>query len=1443
MFSQSNAITIPTSTLDGLELYITGSEDAQRESFVNVVSQDLMRGGLPVDGGIYDAHMGTTDHSWDCKTCHYDKKLCEGHFGSIKLKYPVISPLFIKLVLKWLKFTCFGCGKIIVNLKKYKVARSELISAIAKDIPAKKTLRCIHCNSIHPHVVKDPADYVSINAEVYDESKLSGGKNKLVSKFPLYPHLIKIIFDKVTNETVELVGQPIFSHPSRLVLTHIRAPPNTIRPNINKIGGGRSNNNDLTVLMQIIMKFNERLPNNIPKEIDQDMSIQIHNINLGVYELIKGSSATSTKRGLTSSSKNSQLTSIAKRLPRKEGRIRRNLNGKRVQHMARSSITCDPTLPLDTLGVPLAIAKNLQFPEVVREYNYKQMEIYFMNGVKKYPGCTKIKKAKTGKIFWVGATTQPLEIGDIIYRDMVDGDRVNFNRQPSLESSSITSLKVKVMPRGGTIRFNVLICALFGADFDGDEMNILMTQSKRTENEIGMLANTAQFFISYKNARPKICLIQDSIIGMATLTESETVVNKLHAMRIFGPLSVKPTFDAQSYSGREIVGKYLTSSGNKINFSTRAAIYQQSHAPFRAYDPQETSVKIDRGVVLSGVLDENSVGGARGSIFHIINSKSGPERALETVYDMQQLAHTYQFSRGNSINITDFLLQGDKLEKIREIEAVLIADSMRITSALQQGKIIPPIGKTITDYYESLQMNALDPGDAFWEHILSGINVQTNNFYKMVITGARGKLSNFKNVVAALGGIDINGERMKEIFGGRVLPYFAKDDPDPRSRGYIANSYISGLDSAEFIMHTMEARYQLINKALSTSITGEQNRRAIKNLESSCIDNQRKLSKDRRIIQFLYGGDGVDARALELVSFPTMAKNISDADMVKKYKSDTSLFAKAYRTKEVAALLEKEYASILADRTKYRNIFLGFEKTRSTPYTDRANLPVNVSRIIEDIVFNMQLKPTTVSELDPIISLAAIDELLVRIDYVLINEIQYRRRTEIPQYMRYATQLLKMNIRSYCNLRTLHAEGVTQKALTLILQEILIKFSKSLIGYGMSVGILAAQSISEPMTQMVLNSHKTSGIASTKKKGMFRIKEILGARPTDKMKGATMLLTPVSSIWQNKSKVQELANHIEMMELKRFVTSWQLFFEEYGKPTHTTYEHESEMIEEFEKYNIHIKPPADITNWVLRMEISKTELIIKQMKLETIYNKLREAFPFTHIVYTHDNADEIVMRVYVRNSFSKKGVITVDMMQTLMESMLSTIVRGVNGIIAAYVQDANVSVPAPGGDLVTQKIFQIFTDGTNVAEILENPQIDPLTVQSDSIIEMYQMFGIECARTKIIDELRGQVDAASYRHYTVYADEMCYNGAVTSIDRYGSKKRDASFMLRISDASPMAVIEDAAINARHDPLKGVSAPIMLGKAPEIGDLYNSFKLDQKYVQSQIKSLSSVLDDL
>lgn len=979
-------------------------------------------------------------------------------------------------------------------------------------------------------------------------------------------------------------------------------------------------------------------------------------------------------------------------------------------------------------------------------------------------------------------------------------------------------------------------------------MNILFCRSNRTANEIRELSSPSQFFISYKDGTPKVGEAQDSLIGTAELTRSDTRIDKYHAMQMFTQIRVYHDFSQypadKIFTGRDLISILLKETNNLINYTGTASIYKENQASYRKYDPKDIKVEIDRGELKSGVLDKSSIGeGAHGGIFHIIHNQYGPNAALEASYNIQQMAISYLFNRGVTVSIGDILLKEESLKEIYKIEETLIAESLQITEKLNKGKLIPPIGKTITEYYEQLQTNALNPEDAYWEHILASIDPETNGLYKMIMTGSKGKLFNFKNISSAIGQIEINGERMKENFGGRTLPYFTKYDSNPISKGYIGNSYLSGITITEFLFHTQEARYALINKALSTSITGMHNRMAIKNLESLLVDNQRKATNGKKIIQLIYGADGSDPRFIEKVRFPTMKKDVSDVQFEQEYHAKVDLFDKEFHNKNVQKELDNEFSQLKKDRDFYRELFLNLEMTSGKVYNDSAVMPVNVNRIIEDTLYNLELKKfkSKSVNLDPLKTIEKVNHLCENIVYCLVNEIQEKKKMFISAYLKNSTTLLQILIRSYLNCASLVKRGINDEALEIIIKHIRNTYSKSLISYGKAIGIIAAQSISEPMTQMVLDSHHNSGAASTKKKGMFRIKEILGARPTDKMKAPSMTLQVLPEFRKNKIKVQEIANHIEMLNLRRFVKGWQIFFEKYGNPVHPAFKQEKEMIAEFEKYNIHVKVPSDLANWCIRFSLDKSILIEKQMKVETIYHKLRQEFPASYIVYSTDNSDNIVMRVYFRNIISKKAYITKDQMIELKNDILDTVIRGIKGIKAAYVQEGPKTEVRDDGSVSSDTNYFIFTDGTNMEEILENPYIDPDVAQSDSVLEMLDIGGITAARQKIINELKHQVEGSSHRHYTIYADEMTFTGNVTSIDRYGSAKRESSIMLRISDASPIAVIEESAVNGFVDDLSGISPPIMIGKHCTAGDLYNSFKLDEKFVSSKVKDLNALLD--
>jgi DNA-directed RNA polymerase II subunit RPB1 len=145
------------------------------------------------------------------------------------------------------------------------------------------------------------------------------------------------------------------------------------------------------------------------------------------------------------------------RINSKNGRMRGNLMGKRVDFSARSVITGDPNLSIKQLGVPIKIAKNLTKPMVVNDMNRDYLLKLVQNGPDEYPGA-KILERRNGEnisLRYVDRASVQLENGDIVHRHMMDGDIVLFNRQPSLHRASMMAHIVKIMKVGDSFRMNV----------------------------------------------------------------------------------------------------------------------------------------------------------------------------------------------------------------------------------------------------------------------------------------------------------------------------------------------------------------------------------------------------------------------------------------------------------------------------------------------------------------------------------------------------------------------------------------------------------------------------------------------------------------------------------------------------------------------------------------------------------------------------------------------------------------------------------------------------------------------------------------------------------------------------------------------------------------------------------------------------------------------------
>jgi DNA-directed RNA polymerase II subunit RPB1 len=982
-------------------------------------------------------------------------------------------------------------------------------------------------------------------------------------------------------------------------------------------------------------------------------------------------------------------------------------------------------------------------------------------------------------------------------------------------------------------------------------MNGIVSRNIQARNELSKLSSVGNWMISYKNSAPMVGAFQDSLIGMAEFTRSDIYLDKYHAMKLFGQIDTYQknfNFDKKKYQSRELIKMFLP----KINYPRKkSSLYMPQYSPFIKYNPTDTHVQIERGELVSGIMDKATIGQeVKGSVLHVINNEYGSDTALDTVYSMQQITTTFFLNYGFTIGISDINISEAAVKKVKMKAAKMILDARNITKKLNRHKLIAPIGMSLFDFYEMEQLNALEPGDDFVEPILADIDFASNKLAQLVFTGSKGKATNVIAINGAIGTQQINGRRMARQFGwGRTSPYFLRYDMEPKSLGYISNSFREGISSDIFPFIAAEARHGLINNALSTSITGHQNRLSIKNLESILVDNLYKSTKDQNMIQPLYAESGLDPRKTEKVKFITVM--ISDDEMATFHTKMTDLDP-IYKNKNVKQALDDEFEQLMSDREEYREIFFNVENNNpgNVIIDNGHQMPVNVYRIIEDVVYNYKNElaqlPNSQKILDPVATINKVSELCRVLPYVYYNEIQENNNMPIPEYIREATTLVCILLRSYLCTANLLRKGITDHLLDIIITKIRITFKKALIDYGCAVGIIAAQCISEPMTQYVLDSkHRTGGGGGSKTNTIVRIKEILGAKSTEKLKNPSMTLVVLPKYESIKIKVQEIANHIEMMDFNRFISATRIFFEEYGKPTHSKYQHESKMIKDFEKYNLGIDIPNDLTKWCIRFNINKEEMILNSMKLETIITVLRIKYPAIFFAYTPENVDDVVIRCYVRNSIAKQGTtsITETFVMGLMREMRKVVIRGVSGIKSTAVINIVKSYINSEGAIATKVSYGIETVGSNLEDILNNQYIDRYKSQTDSVVEFETIFGIEAARHKIINELRKEMSDISKEHCTIYADEMTYSGHVTSIHRTGLQKREMNNVtLRLSFQSPIQVIENAATDGLIDKISGISGPLILGTSPNIGTTYNKIIVNEQFIDEFHASNSKNIDD-
>lgn len=191
--------------------------------------------------------------------------------------------------------------------------------------------------------------------------------------------------------------------------------------------------------------------------------------------------------------------------------ISQNYLGKGGNYTARAVVAGDPSLAIETIGVPLEIAQKLTVPERATKWNRSKLQEYvdrtqmLQQGSGK-PGATRIVRNEEAFQVWANST-HTVQIGDVIHRNIQDGDFVYVNRPPSVHKHSLMALKVQVH-YGLVLTINPLVCPPFNADFDGDIFHVFIPQSLQAIAELEHLMAVPQQIISDHGGQPLLGLTQ-----------------------------------------------------------------------------------------------------------------------------------------------------------------------------------------------------------------------------------------------------------------------------------------------------------------------------------------------------------------------------------------------------------------------------------------------------------------------------------------------------------------------------------------------------------------------------------------------------------------------------------------------------------------------------------------------------------------------------------------------------------------------------------------------------------------------------------------------------------------------------------------------------------------------------------------------------------------------
>ncbi len=1348
-------------TIVGVQFGIANPDDIVKRSVVEVTTDKTYLSGNPAPNGVFDSRFGVIENGKVCPTCKQTNQYCPGHFGHITLARPVFLYQFFDVIEKLCNCVCLSCSTPLAypnpDTPPGMVRFKEVRDILAKKKPA----MCPVCNTA---VFAKVAKVVGKAASLEGKMPVPKGEEAGLPPTPLQAEMVLRAFQRITNEDCEKLGfNPKFARPEWMVCTVLAVPPLTVRPSV-VMDDNQKMEDDLTHKLIDVLRHNQSLRDRMDKGetsevIDRHTALLQYDVATYVDNDIKGMAPAAQRSGRP-------LRTLKARFGAKTGRVRGNLMGKRVDFSARSVITPDANIELDELGVPLEIAINLTFPEIVSVYNRDRLMGYIRNGPDKHPGAKTVflkQDKRSVSLRFVNAETLDLREGDVVHRHLLDGDIVLFNRQPSLHKASMMAHRVVVLPYS-TFRLNVSATRPYNADFDGDEMNMHVPQSIAAATELRYLASVLRNIVSPRTNSPIIQLFQDTMTGIYRITLPGVEVPEVIAMNILAKIR-KPFMRKNApWTGAEIISAAFP----LMNF--------------------KGSVTIENGQLTKGIMRKS----ACTALIHTVYNDFGPERAGQLINDIQSVVTRFNLFTGFSVGTADLIAN---IETQRFVDGKL-ADARRavadILTDVHSGTFKNTSGMSDGEDLEDKISSAL-------KTVAADINMEVvkslpadNSMIQMVNSGSKGGPQNVTQMVALLGQQLIEGRRVQYTLQDRTLPHFARYDDGAEAHGFVQNSFVSGLMPAEFFFHAQAGREGLIDTAVKTSDTGYIQRRLMKTMEDQHLEYDGSVRNVLgSVIQYVYGEDGVDTQSVE-----DQEIGLAEMTMEEVYKQY------ALSPADVNPFLSAEVDTapdlvddILADREMLVKSVFRYRKN------DKVSTPVNVARML----IKYSNTYSTKTGLTP--------AMVVETLGAFIKEFPVNR--VFHAILRYFLAPKKAIL----------VHRLSEEMFKELMSEIRFRYVKALCHPGEMVGVLAAQSIGEPTTQLTLNTFHSAGtVKANATSGVPRIEELLSASSNPKRPGNTAYLLPNTTKREAIAKMKE----IQKTTLRDITRSVKIYYDPYPLAASSVMDEDREVLGMYEQFATG-KEKDCASPWVMRLELDDQEMVNRDiMDLVEVQAKIQNSIGNADVkcVTSDRNAHKLVLRLEMTTAMVKNPTV----LRQMEDAILGSVLTGMDGIGRVFVRTLKnemIYEPTLGG-YQTKDQYVLDLEGTNLYDLFVFPGVDMTRTFSNDIHEINDVFGIETARLALYEEFNEvfSSEKVNYHHLSVLVDSMTFSGRIVPVNRFGMKKNETGVLAKSSFEETSKVMFEAAVGAEYDTMRGVSANIMFGQKPPCGTGFVDILVDE-----------------